>query len=90
MPHLKITNIKRVSATGVVSLGWQSNPGEIYRIETSTDLINWTRAKDPDELDLPDVVPQGMFSTVEVNEEVAGETRRFWRVKALHPWETVP
>ncbi len=87
VPELKITHVERVSSTGLVSLGWQSNPGEIYRIETSTDLVTWTRAKDPENNDVPDLLPQGMFSTAEVNEEVSGETRRFWRVRALHPWE---
>jgi hypothetical protein len=87
---LKITNVEKVSSGGIYSLGWQSNLGEVYRIETSTDLINWARAKDENDDDLPDLFPQGMFSTKEVNTQVTDETRRFWRVRAVQPWESAP
>jgi hypothetical protein len=39
---------ERVSNTCVMSLGWQSNPCEVYRIETSNGQITRTRAKDTD------------------------------------------
>ena len=87
---LKITNVEKVAPNGIYSLGWQSNPGEIYRIETSTDLITWARAMDENADDLPDQYPQGTFSTKEVLSEVSNETRRFWRVRAVHPWESAP
>jgi hypothetical protein len=92
VPEFKITNTERVSASPhVFSLEWPTHIGEFYRVETSTDLINWTRAKKPvgAGVEIGDLCPENLTTTVEV---LAGtsNTRQFWRVKQLQPWDISP
>ncbi|MBX7212272.1 MAG: S8 family serine peptidase [Verrucomicrobiaceae bacterium] len=90
-PDFKITNHELVNAADrAYSLEWPSVVGEFYRVETSTDLVNWTRAKKPVSGDeVGDLAPAGDITTLEVQAE-ASNTRQFWRIKRLQPWEMAP
>lgn len=82
-PPFEITNFERVSEQGdVFSLEWPGALGETYTVETSTDLINWTRATKPGGTQIADLVAEvtGQLRTVEVGVD-SGNTRQFWRVK---------
>lgn len=92
--EFKIPNHERVAETpqAVHSLEWPSTPGFFCRVETSTDLINWTRAKKPGGAsgeDLGDISPEGTSTTAEVLVE-GSNTRQFWRIKRLQPWDISP
>ena len=90
--EFKITHVERVSTSPhVFSLEWPTIPGHFYRLETSTDLINWTRAKKPEGagVEIGDLSPAGMTTTAEVLAE-SSNTRQFWRVKKLQPWDISP
>jgi hypothetical protein len=92
VPEFKITDTERVSSSPhVFSLEWPTTIGEFYRVETSTDLINWTRAKKPvgAGVDIGDICPENLSTTVEVLAEPSN-TRQFWRVKKLQPWDIAP
>ena len=75
----------------VFSLQWPAVAGEFYRIETSTDLINWVRAKKPvgAGVEIADLSPAGNVTTAEILAEPSN-TRQFWRVKKLQPWDVSP
>ncbi len=70
----RCTAISRTGAN-TFSVSWTSEAGASYRLQTSTDLIDWT--------DLAgDVTATQTTTTTEVPNS-AGEGTRFWRVKRL-------
>ncbi|MBX7212274.1 MAG: hypothetical protein K1X78_28460 [Verrucomicrobiaceae bacterium] len=90
-PEFKITNHELVNETARAwSLTWPSVIGEFYRVETSTDLVNWARAKKPPSgEEIGDLAPSGDITALEVQAE-ASNTRQFWRIKRIEPWEITP
>ena len=90
--EFKITNIERVGAAPhVFSIEWPTIPGHFYRVETSTDLITWSRAKKPvgAGVEIGDISPPGILTTAEILAEPSN-TRQFWRVRKLQPWDVGP
>ena len=59
-------------AAGAYQLGWESNPGSNYRIETSTELSVWTAVQ---------TLPGDQTSNyTEVSLPLSGSAQQFWRV----------
>jgi hypothetical protein len=59
-------------AAGAYQLGWESNPGSSYRIETSTELSVWTAVQ---------TLPGNQTSNyTEVSLPLSSSTQQFWRV----------
>jgi len=71
----KIVRSERIN--GVFRLAWESNPSSIYRIETSTDLANWTS--------LGNVAAAASQGVTEQDLNLDNSARRFWRVLWLAP-----
>jgi hypothetical protein len=59
-------------AAGAYQLGWESNPGSSYRIETSTELGVWTAVQT--------LTGNQTSSYTEVSLPLSGSAQQFWRV----------
>jgi hypothetical protein len=74
VPPFKVTSFTQTGANehGVV---WPSVVGAVYRIQTTTDLVNWT--------DSTGDISATKITTSKTLPHTSGETRRFYRVKRL-------
>ncbi len=59
-------------AAGAYQLGWESNPGSSYRIETSTELGVWTEVQT--------LMGNPTSNRTEVSLALTGSPQQFWRV----------
>jgi hypothetical protein len=73
-PTFAISQLTKTGATQF-SVVWSSVVGSTYRLETSTDVTNWT------------VIPGDLSATKTISSvpvsATAGESKRFWRVRRL-------
>lgn len=66
--------VAKEKGNGFLPLNWASTAGTVYRIETSTDLVNWQP--------LPGTVTALASSSTVPVPRYFGESRRFWRAVA--------
>jgi hypothetical protein len=69
----RITNIARSPANGQLTLTWDSRPGQNYRLNSSTDLVNWSTI-------VADDIPSGGATTSWGPFTPAAGTSTFYRV----------